>query len=82
MLYEEKGKKEMKKRKETILFFLFCFPRASPFAPMSRYQLPSVKYVYAVDYKTEYDSFLFFEKELLRCRLASGRILPSSLHRT
>ncbi len=32
--------------------FLFCFPRDSPFAPISRSQLPSVKYVYAVDYKS------------------------------
>ena len=45
--------KTVGKQKEKV-FFLFCFPRVSPFiiAPMSRSQLPSVKYVYAVDYKS------------------------------
>jgi hypothetical protein len=41
-----------KKERERIFPFLF-FPRDSPLdAPMSRSQLPSVKYVYAVDYKS------------------------------
>jgi hypothetical protein len=48
-----KIKRSVEKKKEKV-FFLFCFPRDSPFiiAPMSRSQLPSVKYVYVVDYKS------------------------------
>ena len=41
------------KRKKNI--FLFCFPRNTVRAlhvPMSRSQLPSVKHVYAIDYKS------------------------------
>jgi hypothetical protein len=49
-------KRAVRKKKEKV-FFHFCFPRDSPFilAPMSRSQLPSVKCVYAVDRRYEYD---------------------------
>ena len=42
-----------KKERESIFPFLFSAPaRLTLDAPMSRSQLPSVKYVYAVDYKS------------------------------
>jgi hypothetical protein len=48
-------KKRLEKRK-SILFFSSVFrvipPRRSLDEPMSRSQLPSVKYVYTVDYKS------------------------------
>ncbi len=46
------GKKNGLGKKEEKVFFLICFSHDSPFAPMSRSRLPSVKYVYAVDYKS------------------------------
>jgi hypothetical protein len=45
-------KKNGKGKKKEIVCFLFCLPRDSPFAPMSRSPIPSVKYVYAIDYKS------------------------------
>jgi hypothetical protein len=49
-----KIKRSVEKKKEGKVFFLFCFPRDSPFiiTPMSHSQLPIVKYVYVVDYKS------------------------------
>ncbi len=54
----KKIKRSVGKKKEKV-FFLFCFPSDSPFiiAPMSRSQLRSVKYVYAVDYKSMIGGF-------------------------
>ena len=53
MLAEEKRLLK-KKERENVFSFLFSarYPVRALDAPMSRSQLPSVKYVYAVDYKS------------------------------